>query len=754
MTVVSDFGLLLRSGGVALALDVRGGGLPTVVHWGPDLGDLDAVGFGALADAGIASVAASEVDEPVQLSLLPEHSRGWLGQPGISGSRDGSAWSPRFTTTGARLDGRRLDVLADTGIASPAEARASGRTLVSCGAGRVVFEASDRVAGLGLELTVELTESGVVRCRAVLENLEPTPYRLDELLLCLPVPPFAAETLDFAGRWGRERAAQRQQVGVGLHRREGRHGRTGLDAATLLFAGEPGFGFASGEVWGVHTAWSGNHVHQLERDLGGRQLLGGGELLLPGEIVLEPGDRYTSPWVYGVHGNGLDEAARRVHRLLRARRQHPRSPRPVTLNTWEAVYFDHDFDVLAELAELAASVGVERFVLDDGWFGGRRNDRAGLGDWTVSSEVWPDGLHPLVDRVRGLGMQFGLWVEPEMVNPDSELARSHPEWIMSARDGWPVESRHQQVLDLAHPGCYAHIRDALVALLDEYDISYLKWDHNRDLVDAGSGPGRRPGVHRQTAAFYRLVDELKARYPHLEIESCSSGGGRVDLGALERTDRVWVSDNNDPLDRGDINRWTTQLVPPELMGTHIASARSHTTGRTHSLSYRAITALFGHLGIETDLRRADDAELAELADWVALHRRHRELLHDGDLVRLDHPDTSLALEGVVAHDRSRALYAYSSRARSPLAGAGRIRLPGLAPHRDYRVEPVRLGEQPDAGDRPAWWDSGRLVLTGAALGSAGVAMPALHPEQAVLLEVTAVDAEVFADLPGGDQGTS
>jgi alpha-galactosidase len=219
---------------------------------------------------------------------------------------------------------------------------------------------------------------------------------------------------------------------------------------------------------------------------------------------------------------------------------------------WEAVYFDHDLDRLTELARRAAAVGAERYVLDDGWFGSRREETRGLGDWTVSPEVWPDGLAPLADRVHDLGMQFGLWFEPEMVNPDSDLYRAHPEWVLGAAR-LPPSWRHQQVLNLAHPDAYAYILERLDALLTEYDIAYLKWDHNRDVVDAP--------VHAQTLAVYRLLDELRARHPGVEIESCSSGGARVDLGILARIDRVWGSDSNDALERQHIQRWTALLLP-------------------------------------------------------------------------------------------------------------------------------------------------------------------------------------------------
>ncbi|MDQ1085213.1 MULTISPECIES: alpha-galactosidase [Microbacterium] len=740
MTLPNTLGVVLRAAGVAIAIDVSDAHLPAVVFWGTDCGDLDAASFDALVRTGIAPIGPNDMDEPIRLSVLPEEWTGWSGRPGLSGSRAGRAWSPRLRVTGVRLDG----VALDAGVHN-------------AGAATLAVDAADEISAVSLELTIEMDASGIVRTRARLTNLDDEPYQLDELLLTLPVPALASEILDMAGRWGKERVPQRSVVGIGAHRREGRHGRTGADAATLLSVGEPGFGFARGEVWSVHTGWSGNHVHQVERVSTGVQVISGGELLLPGEVRLGRGESYESPWVYGAYGDGLDAVARRFHALLRARPQHPSSPRPVTLNVWEAVYFDHDLDVLLDLAQQAADLGVERFVLDDGWFGSRRDDFSGLGDWTVSADAWPDGLHPLVDRVRALGMEFGLWFEPEMVSLDSDLARAHPEWIMATGDQLPVESRHQQVLNLGIPECYAFIRDAIFAMLDEYDIAYIKWDHNRDLVQAGTLPTGRPGVHEQTLAFYRLLEEIGERFPELEIESCSSGGARVDLGVIEHTDRVWVSDNIDPLDRQQMNRWTTQLVPPEMMGSHIASGRSHTTGRWHDLSFRAATALFGHLGIEWNLRIATDEERAELRSWIAFYKQHRPLLHRGLLVRLDHPDDTIAVNGVVALDGSAAVYSYASLARAAVVSPGRVRLPGLIPDATYRVVPEVPEPLPNRITPARWWgfdpapavpyhggplwlegtDPG-VEMSGALLATAGVMAPLLYPETAVVYSVTRI----------------
>jgi alpha-galactosidase len=438
----------------------------------------------------------------------------------------------------------------------------------------------------------------------------------------------------------------------------------------------------------------------------------------------------------------LDALSDRFHRDMRARRHHPSSPRPVIMNTWEAVYFDHDLPKLRDLADLAAEVGAERFVLDDGWFRRRRDDHAGLGDWYVDEDVWPEGLHPLVDHVRARGMQFGLWVEPEMINMDSDLARAHPEWIMATGGRMPPEWRHQQVLDLTHREAYTYVLDRLDRIIDEYAIDYLKWDHNRDLVDAGHSPNGEPAVHRQTHTVYRLMDELLLRHPGLEIESCSSGGARVDLGILERADRVWGSDCIDALERQSIQRWTQLLIPPELIGAHVGSGHAHTTGRRHDLGFRAGTALFGHFGMEWDLTEASAAERRELARWIALYKRFRGLLHSGRVVRADHPDPALWVHGVVARDRSEAIFALVTVATPVTSPPGPVRLPGLRPDAVYRVEPLAPGDVVAGANRvlPPWLQAasakGGLRLPGSVLGRVGVQVPDLHPEHLLLLRLT------------------
>lgn len=706
----------LSAAGVSVVLDLRDGGLPRVVHWGAALGDLAEVQLQALADAAVPAIGPNAIDQPLAVSVVPEHSRGWLGQPGLAGHRSGKDWSTRFEVRGVHIE----------------DGGASG--------GQVDVAAYDDHAELSLRLRLVLEPSGLCRLQATVHNEGVEPYLLSGLSLALPVPAEANEILDLAGRWARERAPQRSSFGVGRRSRENRRGRTGADASIVFAAGASGFGFGNGEVWGIHLGWSGNHRLYAERLSSGESVLGAGELLHSGEVELAEGEEYTTPWLHCSYGRGLDEVSARFHEHLRSRPNHPtrRRPRPVVLNTWEAVYFDHDLDRLKALADAGAEVGVERYVLDDGWFRRRRNDHAGLGDWYVDESVWPDGLHPLVDHVRSLGIEFGLWVEPEMINPDSDLARAHPDWILQTGGRLPVESRFQQVLDLTNPDAYAYILERLDTLLTEYPIGYLKWDHNRDLIDAGRGASGEAAVHGQTLAVYRLMAALRSRHPDLEIESCSSGGARVDLGVLAHTDRVWASDCIDPLERQQIQRWTELLLPPELIGSHVGSPHSHTTGRRHDLSFRAGTALFAHFGIEWDISRATPQERAELAAWVDLYKHKRDMLHAGRVVRGDHPDPALWVHGVVSADRAEAIFALVAMQTPLTAPPGRVRLPGLNPDLHYRVEPLAPGDAATGAHGQAkWWQAGGVTLSGRALSEVGIQAPAQHPDHLVLIQLNA-----------------
>lgn len=752
----------LRGGGVSVAIDASGPGLPRLLHWGAELPD------GALAGLLITDPPpgpAASLDSPRAFTLLPTQAEGWSGTPGIEVHTAGTRAAPRLTLTGVEVepadDGTPAHLRESAHGAEPADDGASPHLRESAHGGepggsarpdavvgqRVRFAARDAAAGLEVSLDVRLDDDGVLRLRARVTHRGDGTLDLTALRLLLPLPVRASEHLDLTGRWAREFSPQRGPVLDGTHRRAARRGRPGHDTPLLLAVGTPGFAFRSGELWAVHVAWSGASEYLVERlpegaGPAGSAVVGGGELLEAGESRLGPGESYESPELVAVwSGAGLDGASERLHGALRRRAGHPRSPRPLVLNTWEAVIFDHDLERLRSLADRAADVGVERFVLDDGWFLGRRSDDAGLGDWIVDEAVWPGGLGPIVEHVRSLGMQFGLWFEPEMVNLDSDLARAHPDWLLVPAAGPGLAARNQYVLDLANPDVTANLFDRISALVTEYAIDYLKWDHNRDLLEpVRAAAGDTSAVHVQTLAFWALLDRLRAAHPSLEIESCASGGGRVDLGVLERTDRVWASDTIDPVERQSIQRWLGVLLPPELVGSHVGGPLAHTSGRPSELNIRLATALFAHAGIEWDLTACTDAELAQLRAWAGLYREVRGLLHSGTTVRADLTDPSVLLHGIVAPDRSEALFAWVRTETGAPRWPGRVRFPGLDPARRYTVQvrdevgEARRHQNPD----PQWLAQGD-ALSGELLTAVGVPLPTLAAANALLLHLTATD---------------
>lgn len=687
-------------------------GIPRILHWGAKLADpqADADALHGLMYQHRGNDSLTGLMPP---TILPEQSNGWMGTPGLEGHRDGTDFSTKF-------EHRDLE-LAE----------------LPDGSVRLMLVGEDEALALRLASTLELTPSGLLRARACLTNDGQGVYTVDAMRLSLPLPSEAVELMDLAGRHLKERTPQRTPFTVGTHARMGRRGRTGSDASLVMAAGTRGFGFGHGEVWAIHTAWSGNHTTFAEQTITGAKVLGGGEYLLPGEVQLARGESYTTPWLYAAFGVGLDSISASFHAYLRSLPSHPTRPRPVTLNTWEAVYFEHSYDTLAFLAEIAADLGIERFVLDDGWFMKRRDDRAGLGDWKVDPEVWPQGLGPLADHVRSLGMEFGLWVEPEMVNLESQLAEDHPEWIMGPGERLPAVGRNQHLLNLSISDAYNYILESLSSLIGELGIACLKWDHNRDISEGGNRTTRQPAVHAQTQAVYNLMDELHRRHPGLEIESCASGGGRIDLEILRRTQRVWTSDCIDPLERQRIQRWTGLVLPNEIIGCHVGAPTAHTTHRTHTLSFRAVTALFGHFGIEWDLRQATPEQRADLKEWIALYKNERELLSTGHTVRCDYPSSQYWAHGVIAPDQSRALFAFVAVDTLPTTQPGRIRIRGLNRRSRYLLDPIGLTVSALAaatdGVSP-WWDK-PTVVSGSFLEDVGLPGPTLYPESAFLFRL-------------------
>ena len=692
---------LLSAPTSSLLIEVVNGAL-VIRHWGaPILGQNHDIAL-----ASRVSIANSSWDEPQLPGLMRESARGFLGRPTLSGHRNGKAWSTKFEVTDFHHQGNHCAV-----------------TL------------RDFHAELEVVVTFDLDAFGVLIQKATVKNIGNSDYVLNEFIHWLPLPREATQTLDFAGRWSNERQPQRRDIQIGTWVRESREGRSGHNFSIANIALTAQTSFQSGSAWATSIAWSGNSHYLVERGFDGQQSIGAGELLLAGEVILKGNESYEAPALFAVYSSqGLDGVSAAFHSHLRAREIHPTRPRPLTLNMWEALYFDHNEDKIRALVDVASEIGVERVVLDDGWFHSRRNDRSGLGDWVIDPAVWPNGLTPVIEYINSKGIEFGLWFEGEMVNPDSDLYRAHPEWILHEGDRTPPLWRHQLVLDLGHEEAYKHVLEQTSSLLAAHNIVYIKWDHNRVLVDAGHLGAA--GVRRQTQAIYRLFAELKKRHPGLEIESCASGGARIDLGVIDYVDRFWTSDNNDALERQTIQRWTSQVIPPEMLGTHIGPTHGHQTGRTLELSMRAITALFGHAGIEWNITQATAEERANLATWARYYKDNRALLHSRKFVRIDYPDEHGYLHGVISTDTKKSIFAYVQLTPTVTIHPASLKFAGLDAAANYLVKAVYPAGKPRFMliTPPQWMDG--ITMSGSALATIGVSAPILAPANAVLIEIT------------------
>ena len=696
----------LTGGGVSLVIAAAPGERPRIVHWGARLASADALP--PLTDRQ--PVFGLPDDDPPP-SLSCEQGSGWPGTPGLACWRERGGWAPVLTVGTVAVGGAALTIRCQ----------------------------DDATAITGAyELRLD-PETGILTASLILTNEGDEALSLGAAApLCLPVP-WASEVLALTGRWAGEFAESRVPLARGAYLREvrrGRHGHDGFPGLMLLAEGATETG---GEAVGVTLGWSGDNRVLAERWPDGRAMVQLSELFAV-PLTLAPGEAYRTPTLHAAwSGEGLAGVSDALHRHVRGVVMDGRAadrPRPVHCNSWEATYFDHDEGRLRALAERAAAVGCERFVLDDGWFGGRRHDRTGLGDWWVSRDVYPDGLGPLADHVRSLGMTFGLWFEPESVNPDSELYRAHPDWVLGLPGRAERPMRGQLTLDLTRPEVADHLFARMDAVIGETGADSVKWDVNRDTALPGSG-----GVHAsgaQTRAVYALMDRLRAAHPTLEIEACASGGGRADYGVLARTDRVWISDSNDALDRRAIQRGAGRFLPLSVLGAHVGPDPCHVTGRRHGMAFRAGTAVFGHMGVECDLTALGEADLGTLAAAIALHKAHRGLIHEGRLVRLALPDEFDAF-AVVARDRSAALVSVARLAWGPETHPPRLRLAGLDPARSYRLrlvwpeaDPTRTAPSPvTAMDLLGEG----LVVPGDALMAVGMQLPVIDPESCLIYSV-------------------
>jgi alpha-galactosidase len=660
----------------------------------------------ALAEArGPASFA---MDADMSLAVVPPAGLGWFGPA----------------------------VLAARGPAGEALVFAPGRSDCVASPGQIAVSSEDTLAGLAYRLTIDLLEGGAFRFAARVTNIGSAPVVIDALAsLQLPLPATAAQIISWRGRHNAELAECAEPMPQHIWHRAARRGISGHGGPPGAYVLDGDAGWHSGLTYAVQLAWSGDSALTIERDDEGYWTLCAAATLAPREIVLAPGESYDAPpALLTMSTRGRCGAMQQQHAAVRAMLQWPDGamrPRPVHLNSWEACYFDHDAARIERLARAAASVGIERFVLDDGWFKGRRDDTAALGDWEPDPVTYPDGLAPLARAVEAMGMEFGLWVEPEMISPDSDLYRAHPDWALALPGRAQPTARHQLVIDMRRADVRDHLFARLDAVLAATPIGYLKWDQNRDHAPSGGAA--------QTRGTYDLLARLRAAHPGVEIEGCAGGGGRSDAGLVPFVHRFWTSDNIDAVARVGMQRGFLAFLPPEIMGSHIGASPAHATGRSQSMAFRAAVACMGHLGVELDPDALTAAEREELAGWIAFYKCWRHVLH-GTPVDLGEGADGLVwqAQGSGAEKLLFAIRTVPPQDRRPQP----LRLPFAAGHEGWNVSLLAVAEHPEHGlPRAALFDRMAhtpVAFSGSWLAAAGLPMPVQKAESVAIFRLEAI----------------
>ncbi len=564
--------------------------------------------------------------------------------------------------------------------------------------------------------------TGVLGRSATIENQTKTSLIIEQAAAATWTLPHGMDyTLDYlTGRWGGEDQLQQEKIVPGARVLESRRGSTGHQN-NPWFAVERAHtnDQDAGEVWFGALAWSGSWRITVEQDQAQQIRITGGYNPFDFGYKLNPGEKLATPVFYGGYSHdGVGGASRILHRFeltkILPERPNPK-PRPVLYNSWEATEFNVDEAGQMALAEKAASIGVERFVMDDGWFGQRKDDHAGLGDWYVNQQKFPNGLKPLIDKVHSLGMDFGLWVEPEMVNPDSDLYRKHPDWVLNFTGRPRTEGRNQLVLNLARPDVRDYVFNFLDKLVSENQIAFLKWDYNRNWSEPG-WPAVAPDEQKQvyvkfTENLYSILRELRAKHPGLEIESCSGGGGRVDLGIMGYTDEVWTSDNTDPFDRLTIQDGFTYGYTPGVMMAWVTDSPNFMNRRVTSLEYRFLSSMEGSLGVGANLNHWQDADFATAKRLIGEYKQVRETVQHGSLYRLASPrnGSEYSVTESVSPDRGQAaVFAFLHSSQFGYAYP-RVYLRGLDPKAQYRVHWINekaAANLPETATGEYWMNAG------------------------------------------------
>lgn len=555
-------------------------------------------------------------------------------------------------------------------------------------------------ATLGLKAVLgysvfEDSDAVVRSARLINEGAEPL-YIERALSACLDMDEESFEMLTLTGSWARERHITRCPVTYGKHAASSVRGCSSHQEHPFAALMTPGTTQDAGEVYAMHFVYSGNFLALCQKSQydSVRMVMG----IHPEgfEWVLNPGESFQTPEAVCVYSDqGLGKMTRTLHGLYRGhliRSKYLHKKRPVLINNWEATYFDFDADKLAEIAKDAKEAGIEMLVMDDGWYGSRNLDEGSLGDWTVNEEKLPGGLPALVERVRAEGLSFGIWFEPEMVSPDSELFRVHPDWAVQIPGRTPTQSRAQYVLDLSRPEVVDYVYGCVAKILRSADISYVKWDMNRQFTDLGSAflPPERQGelAHRYILGVYELQERLVTEFPDLLLENCASGGGRFDPGMLYYSPQIWCSDDTDAVERLAIQEGTALLYPLSCMGAHVSACPNHIVGRSTPFETRGHVALDGTFGYELDITKLSAEEKEKVKKQIELYHRYDHLVREGVYYRIASWQENHQYDcwEVAAEDGGEAVVTYVQVLARANVRSRKIRLRGLDEKAVYRLE--------------------------------------------------------------------
>lgn len=554
----------------------------------------------------------------------------------------------------------------------------------------------DQLIGLDVKLnyTIFAEYEAIARSVQFVNNGSLELHLTRVMSFSLDLPDCDYEFVHFDGAWSRERSINSSKLVQGIQIVGSTRGHSSHNHNPFVMLSRPGTTETQGEVIGFSLVYSGNFIALTEVDAWDVTRVQLGIHPLNFDWKLAPKESFQTPEVVFVHSsegmNGMSHTFHDLYRSRLARGEWRDKPRPILINNWEATYFDFNEDKLVKIAETAKNDGVELFVLDDGWFGARSNDFAGLGDWQPNKERLPNGIKGLSERIEALGMKFGLWFEPEMVNKDSDLYRAHPDWIISTPDRHESPGRSQHILDFSRKEVVDNIFNQMDKILSESKISYIKWDMNRSMTETFSRgyPANQQGeiAHRYILNVYSLYNRLTTKYPHILFESCSSGGARFDPGMLYYAPQCWTSDNTDAVCRMKIQYGTSFCYPISSLGAHVSACPNHQLNRTTPFYTRANVAYFGTFGYELDLNKLTNEERQMVREQIKFMKEYRQVIQFGDFYRLVSPfNTNFLGWMVVSKDKKTAIvgwYKVLNEVNSPYR---RLHLQGLDPKLCYHV---------------------------------------------------------------------